>query len=302
MAAALSEVKSSNVVLKGLSADYLVENTLFSENTLDNVNIGRREFLATSAVAGTGLIAGCGSQIEASPGENSDKDVPAPSVDIPDGWEVTTPNSKPIVFVEGKDLGVSWTAVGHTKLYENKKLRERIKQETFGKIDQTLMVAFASRIDFFSSIAHLGTSFQQETINSEVRSQMRDRMTEFGLTEVTYKGEVQREEETNPSKFHKWTAYYPVDEIPVNDVDIPNVEKDSFTIGGKNLKIGGLAGVWKEGKSLLAAGGVYPADYYNERQEWDVSGAIHLSLDIEMGFQPTNYNHQIKSIMDSVDP
>lgn len=262
----------------------------------------RRQFLAASAAAGTTAIAGCGGKVETAPGEDSNKEVPAPSVDVPDGWKLTTPDSQPVVFDKGKDFGINWTAVGHTNLYENVKLRNRIKQETFERVDRPLMVAFASRVDFFPTYAHLGTRFKQDTIDSNIRSQMRSQMEEFGLKEIAYKGESQRMGESDPSSYHKWTGKYPIKEIQIDDVEIPHVQKDSFTIGGQDLTIAGLAAVWKEGTHLLAAGGVYPAEPYGEEEQWDVSGAVHLSLQIEMGFRPNFYKNQIQSIMDSVNP
>lgn len=264
--------------------------------------ISRRKFLAASAAAGAVVTAGCGGKVETSPGEASDKDVPAPSVNVPDGWELTTPNSESVVFDKGEDFGINWTAVGHTNLYENVKLRNRIKEETFGRINRQLMVGFASRIDFFPTYAHLGTGFKQDTIDSQIRSKMQSQMKGFGLKEITYQGESQRMGSSNPSSYHKWTGKYPIEEISIEDVNIPHVEKDSFTIGGEDLEIAGIAAVWKEGTHLLAAGGVYPAERYSEREKWDVSGAVHLSLQIEMGFRPNLYDRQIKSIMDSTNP
>jgi len=260
----------------------------------------RRKFLGTTATAGTFLIAGCKTNVEASKGEVANKDVSAPSVEIPDSWESTTPDSRPKVFKSGEVLGKEWDAIGHTKIYENKALRERIHKETFEKVDKALMVAFASRIQFFPSYAHLGSLAYQEEIDSAIRSRMRGRMKSFDLKNITYKGEEQMVSGSKPHSYHKWTADYHIDEIPVKDVNIPNSDVTSFTIGGEDIKIEALAGVWKEGKHMLAAGGVYPAELFTEEKEWDISGAVHLNLSVEMGFKPEQYNRQVKSFMDSV--
>jgi ATP-dependent DNA ligase len=80
-------------------------------------------------------LAGCVSGVSSEMGETSEKDVLDPAVKAGDQWQLETPESAPRVFETGTVLTVDWAAVGQTNRYEHVIVRNRLREETFKKIE-----------------------------------------------------------------------------------------------------------------------------------------------------------------------
>lgn len=267
----------------------------------------RRYLLGALATGVTGVLAGCSSDddpTEEDPvGTESGKKVPAPTVTLPDGWKVTTEDTESRTFASGSVSFIDWKAVGHTKRYENKDLRDRITEETFGKFTSPLVVGFATRIELDvlgGDITELIVKTATDEIETKAKSEFEKRLNEFGLKQVHETGTIERGDRDKPSEFTQYEGKYSVEPITVEDVDIPNVEKDSFTLKGGELLVEGLLAVWRANGHIFVAGGVYPAEDYRRSKQWDITGGVHLTLEVEMGLSRAEYLAEVVQFSRSI--
>lgn len=250
------------------------------ENNRSGIN--RRRLLAGIGVAGSSALAGCGSTSEVNEGEPSDKNVPAPVVDAGERWDLKTPDSKPRLLMEGTAAYfVDYTAHGHIVRYGDAKLRERIKEDTFGEIDRPFAVAFAARVDIFPSHLSAATGLQSGKIKESIRGSLITEMENFGVQNIQTDGMMDAPN-TPAGKFSVVRGEYPLQEVTISGVDIPNSDQTKLTFGGGTLPIKGIAGRWKSNDSILAGGGVYPADDFEDSQNVTLSDAIELTVDVDL--------------------
>jgi hypothetical protein len=164
-------------------------------------------------------------------------------------------------------------AVGHGVRYEDRKFRTRVKNETLGRVDQSLAQFFAVRVDFFPEIAHNATVFQD--IRDEAESQLADQLrSQEALENVSKNGTVETVtvEAGEPVELVGYSAEYAVERIVVEDVQIPGAGTRSFEIPGQTLEVQGVVGQWKHDKSVYIAGGVYPNDDFTASPRTSISG------------------------------
>lgn len=261
----------------------------------------RRRFLQTAGVVGLASLAGCGSDVEGGTGQTTDRDVPPPSVELPEGWEPTSTETEPEILKQGTMAGINYSAVGHTRRYENVRLRSRIREETLERVDRPLFVMFATRIDFFPRFAHIGASRMKSEIDSTVKSEFREQLQEFGVVDTAAHGTVESATAGGPSELFKYTGAYPVEDFTIRDVNIPNVNRSSFTVEGELLPIEGLVATWKDGEHQLAAGGVFPAAPYRPRKTFDITGGVELALNVDLDLRPERYRQTVHDFVASVD-
>lgn len=263
------------------------------------MELSRREVLAGLGVTGATALSGCGSNVQAAQGEASDKEVPPPDVREPDGWVVASKDTQPRVFKKGKEFGLEYTAVGHTRQYENKQLRKRVREETFGNFDRPLLVASASRIDFFPDYAHVGTSFKTSEIEQAVKSKLKSRMAEAGIQNVRYD---EKHIWTNGPGTHYFTfkGHYQVPEFKVEDVEIPHSPKESFTFESEHLPIKGIAAYHKDGTHLVAGGGVFPNGPYEKHKEVELSGGVKLEVNVDLELRPDRYESEVLDFIGNI--
>ncbi|WP_226021841.1 hypothetical protein [Halomicrobium salinisoli] len=252
----------------------------------------RRELLATLGSAGAVAVAGCGSTTDAEVGAAADREVPAPSVTKGDRWELTTPNSEPRLLRKGSAGPVNYTAVGHVRRYEDAKLRDRVAESTFGEIDRPFAVAFAARVDVFPSTLSAATGFMSEELDAAVRENLTDAMDEFGVENVREAG-TRSVSDAPVEEFAVVRGEYPIPEVTVEDVEIPLGNVDEFTFGGGRLPIEGIAGRWKSDGSILAGGGVYPAENYVDSETVELSDGISMEVTVDLGLRPDRIESRV---------
>ena len=264
----------------------------------------RRKFLAA---AGTGMlvgVAGCNSESGESgdptsanpPGESSDFQVPPPEADLPDGWELKTSDTEPHVLLEDSRLGVDYKAIGHSRRFEDTALRERVRKELFGRFDRALVVGFASHVDLEVLGGNLTESFvlkATDKIQNEAESAFRAQMKEFGLQNISKIDPYQAQGNRSPSEFQRFTASYSVDSVEIDDVDIPNIEEESFRLGSGQLEVAGLLATHQRDDEILVTGGMYPNENYTRSKEWEITGGVDLDLTVDLGLRPNLHRSDI---------
>ena len=129
----------------------------------------RRTFLGTGAAAAAAALAGCSTAV----GAVAPPDVPEDQLSE-GGWEQTE-QSLETVF-EREILGQSIEAKSHTLVFEDRALREAVRDATDGAVDQSWRFFFATRLRFRPPLAPgVGTAMVLPTVKSEgVRSFVAD--------------------------------------------------------------------------------------------------------------------------------
>lgn len=259
----------------------------------------RRRVLGALGAAAAASLAGCGASTNSSPGDPSDKQVPPPTVDAPDRWRLTTPESEPRLLQKGSTFALDYQAVGHIRRYEDQQLRTRIREETFGEVDRPFAVAFAARIDIFPGLASVGTGFVNDQINESLRTELQDAMRAFGVQNVQRQAPMDASN-TPAGEVQVITGEYPIDPVSIDASEIPHSDRNKIEFGGGTLPIKGIIGRWKTDGSIMAGGAVYPNGQFAASNTIEMSAAISLTLDIDLRLRPQRRERQALSFIDSI--
>lgn len=126
-------------------------------------------------------------------------------------------------------------------------------------------------------------------------------MEEFGLTDIEYQGEDE-DAPVEHAPLMRYTATYPIEDIAVEDVSIPNVDRTEFVVDGQDLDIEGVVDVWNEDGSVFAAGGVYPVESYQHTERFEITDAVDFSIDIDLQFDHARQETEVKAFIGTVGP
>lgn len=262
--------------------------------------MNRRTFLASAAAAGTATLAGCGGSVERrESGEDLRERVPAPELgrDERSGWERIES------WGEEYDVPVV-DAVGHGVRYADRRFRERVAEETLGRVDRDLAQFFAIRVDFFPDVGHLGTAFEdvEATAEAELEARLRDQPH---LRNVTRSGVVDTVATHTGREVDLvgYAAEYPVEAIVIEDVSIPDVGERSFEIPARTLDVRGVIGYWKREGSVYIAGGVYPAEDFRASPRVSVSGGEEgegIDVVVEVNVELADERRRVYDLLRSV--
>ena len=265
--------------------------------------MNRRKFIAGTAAAGAALLAGCtsGVLVQSDDEQELKQRVPVPQLNesLLKGWKQDGETWAKKYFDEGPI-----SAVGHGIRYQNAQLSERVEKETLGRIEnQTLSQFFAVRIDFFPGFASFATGLKdigtqtQNEFEQQLRSQQAlQNIRTSGIVEVVQTDTGQQVD------LRGYSAEYPVEEIIIEDVDIPDVGERSFVIPQQRLPIEGVIGHWKHDGSLYVAGGVYPNDDFTVQPRTSLTGEkgqgidIVIDVNIELDSVQREVNKLIRSV------
>ncbi len=244
-------------------------------------------------------MAGCSSTSDADVGAPSEKEVSAPSVDSGERWKLTTPESETRLLQKGGWGPIKYTAHGHVTQYEDSTLRKRIREDTFGEIDRPFAVAFAARVDIFPSSYSRATVLQSGEIDKSILNNLKSAMSNFGVQNIRDDGTMLA---TNSSagEFQVVRGEYPIQKVTIDGVNIPHSDREKLSFGGGTLPIKGIAGRWKSEGSILAGGGVYPAENFADEEAVEMSDAISMSVDINLNLQPRKREAQVLDFVRSI--
>ncbi|GCF16012.1 hypothetical protein Harman_39470 [Haloarcula mannanilytica] len=230
-------------------------------------------------------------------GKPSEKDVPAPSVQAGNRWSLQTPDSEPRLIVEGEKAFLNYQAVGHIKRHEDTVLRDRIKESTFGEVDRPFAAGFCGRIDIFPNRLSFASGLVAD-VDERMLSRLKTAMEDFGVQNVTEEG---TQSATNiPGDLQVVIGDYQIEPVVIEGVDIPHSDRTTLKFGGGALPIKGIVANWKEGGSILAAGGVYPNGPFRQSRQVEMSDAIQLGISIDLDISPPEREQQALDYIRSV--
>lgn len=252
----------------------------------------RRTFLSTTAGAGLVASAGCTASATKRP----------PKLDetaMGDGWEQTDQQSQTIF--EQSYEGVTVTASASTRLFENTGLATAVQEKTLGEVEGQFASFFATRVTFDPNLAGLpaGVGLDQllEQTESAARETFQSRLSGVGLVNVEVTGEGTFDVDSGETARRTDVAATFV----VDDIEFPLRERQTIAIEGGAVDVAGTLAVWPHDDAVLVAGGAYPATNFERQVERELSEAIHVSVDVDMGLTPSAYREELLGMLAGVE-
>ncbi|MCG1004136.1 MULTISPECIES: DUF6517 family protein [Halobacterium] len=251
--------------------------------------MNRRRFLGTAGVVGLGALAGCSGAV----GSVAPPSVPADQ--LSEGGWTQTDQSEETVFEQSYGP-VTVTGKSTTVTYEDEALAADVREKTLGQIDGTLAIYSASHINFSPDLNNLpggaGLSELLSEVESAAEAQFEQRMRDTGLENVTKTGEAEFQTDSGASPgITTFTADYPVGTLAYD------AGGETFTIEAGAIEVAGDLAVWNEGDYVVVAGGAYPGQNFATTTQKELSEAISVTVDVDLGLTPEEYRTEIRGLM-----
>lgn len=251
--------------------------------------MNRRTFLGAASAASLGALAGCMSAL----GTVAPPNVPEQQLDE-GGWKQTNRTEKTVY--EETFGPVTVTGKSTTLTFEDKRLRQSVKEKTLGQIDGTLAIYSASHINFSPDLNNLPGGVGREEVLNEVekaaKEQFKQRMRDNGLKNVTKTGTKQFT--TDSGKNAGLTTYKA--EFPVGKLTY-ETSGESFTIDVGTIGVAGDLAVWNQGDYVVVAGGAYPFENFAKTTQKELSDAITVTIDIDLKLTPKQYRKEVRNLI-----
>ncbi|MFB6234288.1 MAG: DUF6517 family protein [Halopenitus sp.] len=253
----------------------------------------RRTFIGAAAGVGLAGISGCVASAQARPPE-----VPESRLEK-GGWKLAREQQRKVF--EREYAGQKLTATATTEIYGDAAFRKQLAEKTLGQITEAPASFFASRVTFDPDITSLPAGIGRESIIDEIesqsRQQLKDQMKNAGVEQISQSDagsfQVQTGEDARQTNFEGVLKFGPI-EFPVDDDRTVKIKADEITIKGH-------LGVWHHGDSVLVAGGAYPGENYARKVSRDVSSAVEVTVDIDLGLTPKKYRDELFGLMTRVE-
>lgn len=251
--------------------------------------MNRRRFLGGAGVVGLGALAGCTNAL----GSVAPPQVPQQRLED-NGWERTDRTEQTVLDESYGPVNV--TAKSTTLTFSDEQLATAVNEKTLGRIDGTLSIFAASHINFDPNLNNLpagvGTKEVVSETESQARAQFEQQMRDQGLENVEQVGE---EEFTTDSGKSPGLATYRA-EFPVGTIEF-DANGETFTLDVGTIEVAGDLAVWNEGDFVVVAGGAYPAENYADTVNRDLSDAISVTVDVDLGLTPGEYRQEVRRLM-----
>lgn len=273
---------------------------------MSNGNLSRRQLLAATATVGATSLAGC-SRDALGNGESTDESAPEPQPPeqtlTETGWEQlkTTPIEETTTVDAPLGREVSVTARGTSNLYEDARLRARIREGTLGAIDNPLRVFFATKLELDPNVLaapfDLGSDRVLDVVQSQIESSFKQQLSEMGLEGMSLVEETTIDIKTGESaRFYRYESTFPYD-----DFTVPLTEEKTHTIEGGELRFESLLVLWGRNDQILVAGGGYPGENFTTSEHVEVTDLITADIDIDLKLTPDAYRTDLRDLITRVE-
>lgn len=253
----------------------------------------RRHFIGASIGAGMALLSGCTTaSASATPPA-----VPESALEE-GGWNQVDQNEETVYEKRYSEVTVS--AVASTRTFEDARLRTRLHEATLETLDARLAVFFASRIGFSPDLDNLpmgvGRKEVLEKVRENAKASFEARMTESGLEDVAVTDEGSFDVDTGETAdLVEYEAVYPFDGI---EFDV--TEDATVTVEGDEITVAGRLAIWNHEGSTLVSGAAYPDENYRKQVDKQLSDAIDLSVDVDLGLAVEAMREEATGLMAGV--
>ncbi|WP_089383398.1 twin-arginine translocation signal domain-containing protein [Halorubrum vacuolatum] len=254
----------------------------------------RRRFLAAAAGSGVATaVAGCLASASPSP-----PDVPEDRLES-DGWGLVE-EEKAEAFSESI-AGAELTATATTRTYENEPLRSELAEKTLGEVTDAPVSFFASRITFDPDLTDLpggvGGGQILDEVETNVRATLEAQMAAHGVEEIEKVGTdtltVDAGMEARQTDLEGVVPFEPVS-FPAADGAPVAIEMDDIVVVGRMA-------VWRVDGSVLVGGGAFPAENVETSVEEDLSSAISVAIDVDLGLEPDRYAEDLFDLIRAIE-
>lgn len=218
--------------------------------------------------------------------------IPAPNVELAEGWEKMSETTGTVFERSFLDGSIKLVAKQHLIQYQNVALREKIKEGTLDRIDRPVALMFASKINFNVPIDEFPVVM--DSVVSEVRKkakeELKDKMRNNGIEDITQVDSlsitIDTGESTNLLVFEG--------AMDVGEVNF-EVKGTNFSFSGGSLPVKAYLATWKHGGYILTAGGLHPSQNYTKSISKKITEMIDISVNIDLGLEPSKYESEIIS-------
>ena len=271
-----------------------------------NRDLSRRRVLVSTAALGTAGLAGCSGDVldgDGSADESAPEPRPPEQTLADDGWELleTAPieESTTVDAPFGRELTVD--ARGTNRYYEDPGLRRRVREKTFGAIDNPVRVFFAAKMELDPNLlaAPYGVGSERilDAVQRQVESSYDRKLTEMGVEGFSMIEEGNLDVATGESaRLRRYESSYPYD-----DVEVPVTEDATHTVEGGELRFESLLALWERDDRVLVSGGSYPGENFATTETVDLSDFITVDVTIDLEFTPDEYRTDLRNLVTQVE-
>jgi len=255
--------------------------------------MNRRRFIGSTVGVGALATAGCLASASPHP-PNASEELLADG-----GWELVE-TTQAEAFSETY-AGQELTATATTEIYENVPLREELDEKTLGRVASAPAVFFASRVTFDPDLTSLPGGIGRDQVIDEVeanaRATLEDRMGATGVEDVETVDDGDLAIDTGETARRTdmaGTLPFPPIAVPVTDDRTIELDTDSIPVAGR-------LGVWPAEESVLVGGGAFPSENVAETHDEDLSSAISVSVDVDLGLEPERYETELLDLVRALE-
>ncbi|MFC7070373.1 DUF6517 family protein [Halobaculum lipolyticum] len=253
----------------------------------------RRRFLAGAAAAGVAGLAGCGT----ASGTVRPPELPEQRLDD-GGWERTAADTEEVLSRTVAGTEVSATAV--SRVYDDAALRAAVGEKTLGALDAPLSNFFAARIAFTPTLVDVPVESAREELAARAgeaaRGQFEAQLAAAGLTDVSASdGGTLAVATGEDAAVTEYSAAFEFDAISFE------VRGEPITIEGGSVDVEGVLASWIHDGGLFLSGGAYPAQNVVRTVDRELSEAITVAVEVDLGLEPARYAEEVEALVTRVE-
>ena len=269
-------------------------------------DLSRRQALASAAAIGTAALGGCSTDAigrDGSTDESAPEPRPPEGALADEGWErfKTGPIDETTTADAPFGREVTVTARGTNYYYEDARLRRRVREETYGAVDEPLRVFFAAKLgldpNLLAAPFGVGTEEVLDAVQRQAESSYERELSEMGAEGFSLVEESTLDVATGESaRLRRYESVYPYD-----DFEVPVTENSTHPVEGGELRYESLLALWERDERVLVAGGSYPGENYATTEEVEVFAGVTATVDIDLELTPDEYRADLRDLVARVE-
>lgn len=251
----------------------------------------RRELVATAGAATLGALAGCSTA-------SGTVRPPRPSEEkLGDGGWKQVDSSTETLFEKEYSVATV-TATASTRVWEDAELRQELEEKTMGAVDTQSATYFSSRISTDPSLGGI-----PDFAKGEVKQRAEAEADEMFRARLSQYGEEIRKEDVSDTlsidtgaeaSLTKYTA-----SVPLPDFEYPIGDDRTIAVENDGLTLEGYLATWIHDGAIFISGGVYPGENYTKGIQRNVTEAVSITVDVDLGLTPDAYKEELFGLIAS---
>lgn len=251
----------------------------------------RRELVATAGAATLGALAGCSTV-------SGTVRPPRPSEEklSEGGWKQIDSSTETLFEKEYSVATV--TATASTRVWEDAALRQELQEKTLGAVDTQSAIYFSSRVSTDPGLGEV-PDFSKD----EVKQRAETKAGEMFRARLSQYGENIQEQDVSDTptidagaeaSLTKYTA-----SVPLPDFEYPIGDDQTIAVDNDALALEGYLATWIHDGAVFISGGIYPGENYTREIQRDVTDAVSVTVDVDLGLTPDAYKEELFGLITS---